>query len=433
MKPNIKDTRFNHAFITIALTVIFGQFYFNPFNSEFRITLGVIALTFLLIYFEDISIIRTAFLTGVSVFVFRSILFVNGNGELGDIFSKYLPSAGFYFSFGVMLHLFNIRNKMQYPFAMFFILSFVDITSNLVEITLRLELLSIGIDAIVSKIFVTGFFRGFISLILYWTFYTMKDLALAEEKRKERENLFMLYSKITCERYYLAKSMQDIEETMEASHAIYLQIKDSSFGMQNPDLSRKLISLSNNIHDIKKDYRRILLGLEEIVPDLRTKDMMPIKEVFYIVMETNQRFDRLIEKNLILTGSCSTTLYTKSYLSLTSIMNNLINNAIEASEKNGKIFLTIEETQNRVILKVEDNGTGISPKNRDLIFNPGFSTKYDPQTGKMSTGVGLTHVKNLVTDIFEGEIDFETRKGKGTTFIVSMPLFKFCKSETNQS
>ena len=72
------------------------------------------------------------------------------------------------------------------------------------------------------------------------------EMALKDEKRREEENLFVLSAKIIGESYYLKKSMNDIENTMDASHDIYLRIKESPLGLENPEISKKLINLSNN-------------------------------------------------------------------------------------------------------------------------------------------------------------------------------------------
>lgn len=416
-----------HQILTVAMTIILGQFYFNPFGTEFRITLGVIALTFLLIYFKDIHIIKTTIITGVSIFLFRSTLFIATGGAPGEALAMYIPAMLFYVAFGLSLSIFDIRSRMSRPFLLFIILSFSDIISNITEISIRKELHSYILPKLMANIFTTGFVRGFISLILYWTFHSIKEIALRDEKRKEEETLFVLSSKIIGESFFLRKSMDDIENTMEASHDIYLRIKESPLGKENPEISNKLISLSNNIHEVKKDYRRIVSGLEGIVPDLRTKEIMTVEEVYNIIFDTNKRFHKLKDKNILLKGVCNTTLETKYYLSLTSIINNLINNAIEASMKNSKIIFNIKEYQDSLIITVEDEGCGINEKDMDLIFNSGFSTKYDKRTGKMSTGVGLTHVNALVEDQFKGKINVESEKGGGTKFTITLPLTKFIK------
>ncbi len=67
-------------------------------------------------------------------------------------------------------------------------------------------------------------------------------------------------------------------------------------------------------------------------------------------------------------------------------------------------------------LAVEDNGEGIPDDVREHIFDPFFTTK--TQGG---TGLGLAISKRIVEEV-GGHIDFESRRGEGTTFTVLLPV-----------
>ncbi|SEQ15903.1 Histidine kinase-, DNA gyrase B-, and HSP90-like ATPase [Flavobacterium urocaniciphilum] len=105
---------------------------------------------------------------------------------------------------------------------------------------------------------------------------------------------------------------------------------------------------------------------------------------------------------------------------LISIVTNLVKNAIQAipddqESKSVKVDLTKQEST--FTLRIHDNGTGISDEFRDHIFEPKFTTK------NSGMGLGLAIIKNIVEN-YHGSITFETEKGKGTTFIVILPLNK---------
>ena len=65
-----------------------------------------------------------------------------------------------------------------------------------------------------------------------------------------------------------------------------------------------------------------------------------------------------------------------------------------------------------------DTGGGIPDKIREKIFDPFFTTK---PVGK-GTGQGLAIAHNVIVDKHKGSITVETELGKGTTFIVRLPL-----------
>ncbi len=102
---------------------------------------------------------------------------------------------------------------------------------------------------------------------------------------------------------------------------------------------------------------------------------------------------------------------------VTRVINNLLKNAIQAipDDKKGKIEMTLYQLENKAILKVQDNGTGIPPEIREKVFAPNFSTK------NSGTGLGLAICKNIIEG-FKGDIYFETEMDKGTTFFVELPL-----------
>ena len=102
---------------------------------------------------------------------------------------------------------------------------------------------------------------------------------------------------------------------------------------------------------------------------------------------------------------------------------NLIINAAHAiaakgGEGKGRIMASTRKDGEWVEIRVVDTGTGIPENVRDKIFNPFFTTK---EVGK-GTGQGLAICHDVVVHKHGGEIFFETEMGKGTTFVVRLPI-----------
>lgn len=95
--------------------------------------------------------------------------------------------------------------------------------------------------------------------------------------------------------------------------------------------------------------------------------------------------------------------------------NNLIKNSFQAIHgiENGKVEIDIIDKDSYILISVSDNGVGISSEQKEKIFSPNFTTK----TGGM--GLGLAMVKNIV-ESYNGKIWFESEKGNGTTFFISL-------------
>lgn len=98
---------------------------------------------------------------------------------------------------------------------------------------------------------------------------------------------------------------------------------------------------------------------------------------------------------------------------LYQIFTNILVNAIQSIEKDGKITIETEFKDDNVIIRISDTGHGISIENQQKIFDPFFTTK-EPGEG---TGLGLSIVYNLVEE-HNGSIDFDSVKGYGTTVSV---------------
>lgn len=110
---------------------------------------------------------------------------------------------------------------------------------------------------------------------------------------------------------------------------------------------------------------------------------------------------------------------------LLKIFSNLLKNAVEAvhPERALKISLEAFIEHKSAVIKIKDEGLGISEELREKIFNPNFTTK------SSGTGLGLSFVKQAVENMF-GTISFITQTGRGTTFIIQLPLSETMTGKT---
>lgn len=103
---------------------------------------------------------------------------------------------------------------------------------------------------------------------------------------------------------------------------------------------------------------------------------------------------------------------------LIRVITNLVKNAIQAipEDQDYKLVVVRLESQNdRIRLSVKDNGNGIAAEHREHIFEPKFTTK------SSGMGLGLGIIKNIIEN-YKGDITFESEAGKGTEFIVTLPI-----------
>lgn len=84
----------------------------------------------------------------------------------------------------------------------------------------------------------------------------------------------------------------------------------------------------------------------------------------------------------------------------------------------GKVTVSTQHAENQIIIKVTDNGTGMSEAAKTKIFQPFFTTK---PTGQ-GTGLGLSLAYDIIITGHGGTIDVESKEGEGTTFIIKLPI-----------
>lgn len=110
---------------------------------------------------------------------------------------------------------------------------------------------------------------------------------------------------------------------------------------------------------------------------------------------------------------------------------NLISNAIDSFEehktKNPVIEINTEViSENRIRIRIGDNGCGMPEEIKDKIFQPFFTTK---PVGK-GTGLGLSTTYQIITETHAGQIYCQSAPGEGTEFIIEIPIKKIENNST---
>ncbi|HZY30882.1 MAG TPA: HAMP domain-containing sensor histidine kinase, partial [Candidatus Methylomirabilis sp.] len=99
---------------------------------------------------------------------------------------------------------------------------------------------------------------------------------------------------------------------------------------------------------------------------------------------------------------------------------NLMLNAMQAmvaAHGQGTLTITTDCENDSIVIRIQDDGPGITPQHRARLFEPFFSTK-PPDQG---TGLGLWAVRSTLAGL-KGTAECESEEGKGATFIVRIPI-----------
>lgn len=104
------------------------------------------------------------------------------------------------------------------------------------------------------------------------------------------------------------------------------------------------------------------------------------------------------------------------------VITNLVSNAVlHGYEQRGRGDVRVKfglAEPGWTVLEVEDDGVGIAKENLRRIFDPFFTTRF----GQGGSGLGLNIVHNIVTGMLGGQIEVRSTAGKGSTFIIKLPL-----------
>lgn len=164
----------------------------------------------------------------------------------------------------------------------------------------------------------------------------------------------------------------------------------------------RISKLEKNQLDISKDR----VDVHDIIEDA-------IAHVSLIVEDRGGYIERHLD--------AASTEVLANEMHFTNVVVNILDNAIKYSESAPKIDVYTEVVKNNIIIKIQDQGSGMSK----AVLKKVFEKFYREHTGNIHNvkghGLGLSYVKKIIDD-HQGEVYVESEKGKGSTFYVKLPL-----------
>ena len=212
------------------------------------------------------------------------------------------------------------------------------------------------------------------------------------------------------------------EMAKQVAHEIKNPLTPMRLTVQN--FQRRFDPSDNDVRQNMKDYSDTLIQqidtMSAVASAFSNFASMPAQqnETLNVVNVVDLAMDIFNEEYIVFKSEPPEIISKIDRTQLIRIITNLVKNAIQAIPENQEtksVIVTIKKDQNNVLITVADNGIGIQPKDIGRIFEPKFTTK------SSGMGLGLGIIKNIIEN-YKGTITFETEFGKGTTFIVSLPI-----------
>lgn len=417
--------------LTVAIgTAVAGEFKINPVQGDlFRIGLGGSAFLLLMLLMNRLPYLKTGIFTALTVVVFRMMLDFIAAPHLFSIeeSGRVHTSAGLYYmTFAIGMFVIQSRLTQMNLLLLSGVTALIDFASNTVEMICRWVLTGsdIMIPATWGYIFLVAVIRGFFTTGLYSSIAVSQIRALHSEQKKRMEQMLAVNAGLYGEVFYLRKSMDTIEHLTSSSYRLYTDMKREGL----TEYSQRQLSITQEIHEVKKDSQRIAAGLLKLF-DQQSQNVLSLFEILDYTIRGNRKYATMLEKKVTFTARLEVNYSTSEYIPLLTILNNLTSNAVEALDNSGSIEVSVCEQGQDTVLTVYDSGKGIEQQARELIFEPGFTTKF-AQGGSAATGIGLSHVHDIVSSL-GGRIQLreaDTSLWK-TVFEVKLPTLLLKKGE----
>ncbi|MBU3159673.1 ATP-binding protein [Clostridium frigoris] len=418
-----KKKRIKSIFIIAIGVAIASQININFFVPGFIVTLSVVILPVFLYFYKEFNPIEILFVTGIISPLYRGVFLYFGTGNLHNTIRFIGADVLFYFSYGILFYLLYWRKKKTGITDLFISVFFCDFISNVIEISIMLHFKRYSY-IMFQDLAIIAFIRTVIMICIILLLKYYKFLLINEEHEKRYRRLILMTSSVKSEIYFMNKNNADIEGVMKKAYLLYKIISEQNYPLQLKDLS---LDIAKDVHEIKKDYISVIKGLEEMVgkkTDTAEVDMakMNIKDIVNIIKTDVLKYIKTNKLNISLEFKLEDNFNVVEHFYIVCILRNLIYNSIESMDKkkNGYIKILIKRSEYDCILVVSDNGKGIKEKDIEFIFNPGFSTKFNTETGDICRGIGLAHVKGIVNDVFGGTIEVQSTAGIGTEFTIKI-------------
>ncbi len=398
------------------LTVFVSNFSFFPFGTGFRFSLAVSVFCFYLLVHERLNRPVAGLTTGLSVTVFRA-----GAGFLlADVpflqgLNQHYPAGVFYLLLGVGLALWR-QGLDSGGLDIVWGLAFLDMGANIGELLVRGDFVDRDVLPMLYLLGLVAMVRGALTGLAYTAWQQREVIIQQEQKEREFRRLLLLTSDVTGELMYLEYTLAQVEAVMVQSHQLYKRLKTSGL-----DAADAALAVAREIHDAKKDFARLAARLRQVVIRESQGKLLALHTLAEVAVKANQALAEEQGKTIAIHSSITGQAEVAAYHRILAIINNLMGNAIEAIPQAGEVWLDVRACDMNLAIAVRDTGMGIRAEDLAVVFEPGYTTKFNPDTGQASTGLGLAQVKAIVESL-DGEISVHSEPGKGSTFSVQMPL-----------
>lgn len=188
-------------------------------------------------------------------------------------------------------------------------------------------------------------------------------------------------------------------------------------------------SINKNAKNLQNNFSGAINTLEQLASDLRDAGLIRSGQFTLNPSKTNlyELLKEIIAQHQIISSNhkikLDAPLRLKANLDrerLKQVFNNLLGNAVKYSPEGGEIKVIVKKNDSSIIVSVADTGIGMARHQYRLLFKPFARINNIKKTFKGS-GLGL-YISKSIIKAHQGELWVTSKKGKGSTFFVKLPL-----------
>ena len=259
-----------------------------------------------------------------------------------------------------------------------------------------------------------------IILIIFFTFFILRDLSRSQQYRRELENANQYTDQLLKSREKMILTVTHDIKSPLSSVLGYIEL------LTNTPINERQRYFLKNMQGSSEHILKLISNLLDLSKLENNK--MPVEEIVFnpahLFREITDNFIPLAQnKQLQLTGEFGEELngnYKGDALRIRQIITNILSNAVKYTAQ-GYISFTATTHDKQIILKIQDSGPGMTPQEQKIIFEE--FTRLKSHNGIEGTGLGLTITLKLI-HLLGGRIKLQSETGKGSCFTVFLPLQK---------
>ena len=194
--------------------------------------------------------------------------------------------------------------------------------------------------------------------------------------------------------------------------------------------------VGNNLDDYEMMIQRSLeriRGMRSLIMDMldltrlesgkKARDVKKLNLVSLLKISKDTMSPMAIQKNvkIVINAEPKEIFYLADQQEMEIIFNNLVSNAVKYNKDNGEVNCIIREDEHSITISVSDTGIGMNEEDMSRLFQEFIRIKNEKTKGISGSGLGLSILKKIVEEVYNGTVTVTSKEDVGSTFTIVLP------------